>query len=721
MPGISLRTKYLIVTIGIVLSLGIAIVIFVHTVLSEKLLNELQKRGVTIASAIARKSADLILTEKIVDLQILINDYKNSEENIEYIFVVDSDRDILAHTFNGGFPVNLKEANIVDSGETYSVQPLTVEKGEILDISIPILRGGAGFVRVGVTEEPFKEGVAAIIQLFVGIIIALSILAGVAAVFFAQVITKPIFELTKVAKFVGSGDLEHKVSVRTKDEIGQLGAVFNDMIEERKRDEKELKDSEEKYRDLYDNAPDMYHSLNKSGIIIDCNKTEARMLGYKNEEIIGRPLTDFLTEESKRLFERDFPRLNNEQVQLNVEREFVRKDGTIFPASLNVFLEYDEDGYFYRTKTIARDITERKKAEEAILQEKNRLEVITESMNCGLLLLDDQARVTYANSVSEEWFGPFHQIKGKLCWELFKLNDPEKECAALQVFRTGKIVRSETFMKVVNEEDKFFYVVASPVKDSNGKIYKITEVVIDITDRKSIEDKLKKSYEKLQELSRHLEKVREEERTNVAREIHDELGQALTALRMDTSWLSKKLPGDQESLVEKTQSMIKMINDTIHTVKKISSKLRPSVLDHFGLAAAIEWQAKEFQTRSGIHCKVTVDPEEISLDKNCSTAIFRILQEALTNVARHAGATKVKISLKQNSDRIILTISDNGKGITKEQTSKPKSYGLMGVRERINSLKGDITIDGTPNKGTKIKVVIPLDNMGGVDAESIHS
>ena len=223
---------------------------------------------------------------------------------------------------------------------------------------------------------------------------------------------------------------------------------------------------------------------------------------------------------------------------------------------------------------------------------------------------------------------------------------------------------------------------------------------------------LKKSRENLRNLSSYLQSVREQERTLIAGEILDDLGQSLTALKIDISWLAKKLPKDQKPLLEKLEAMSKLTGATLKTVQRISTELRPSLLDHLGLAAAIEWQVEEFQNRSGIKYKLTIDPEDITLDEKLSTAIFRIFQETLTNVARHAQATRVTVSLKETEDTLELRLRDNGKGITKEQISDPKSFGLMGIRERVHPWGGQVTISGKPGKGTAVEIRIPIEKEG---------
>lgn len=218
----------------------------------------------------------------------------------------------------------------------------------------------------------------------------------------------------------------------------------------------------------------------------------------------------------------------------------------------------------------------------------------------------------------------------------------------------------------------------------------------------------RRAEEELRNLSEHLQTVREEERTGVAREIHDELGQALTVLKMDLSWVKDRLPSDQDQLVKRTESMLGLTDNTIQSVKKICTELRPGLLDDLGICAAIEWQAGEFQKRTGIECRITLDPDEISLDKKTSTAIFRVFQEALTNVARHANATRVDASLVEQMERLELEVKDNGRGITEREVRKPKSFGLIGMRERIHFLGGDFEIKGTKGRGTVLKVSIPL-------------
>jgi signal transduction histidine kinase len=195
----------------------------------------------------------------------------------------------------------------------------------------------------------------------------------------------------------------------------------------------------------------------------------------------------------------------------------------------------------------------------------------------------------------------------------------------------------------------------------------------------------------------------------IAQEIHDELGQVLTALKIHVSLLANKLDKNQEPLKEKINSLTNMIDASVESVQRISSKLRPGILDELGLIAAIEWQAEEFEKLTSIKCSLVLPKEELELEKNKSTAIFRILQEALTNIARHSLATKTAISLLNHQSTIYMEIMDNGRGITQEQVKDFKSLGIHGMEERAMVFNGQVYIEGIAGKGTTVKVEIPID------------
>ncbi|MBU2528151.1 sensor histidine kinase [bacterium] len=246
------------------------------------------------------------------------------------------------------------------------------------------------------------------------------------------------------------------------------------------------------------------------------------------------------------------------------------------------------------------------------------------------------------------------------------------------------------------------------LKAERNLINALSERLGGIIERKKVGDELKKSHKKLRELFEHLETVREDERKNIAHDIHDELGQSLTALKVDIGWLNKNLHKDKDLLLEQTSSMLKFIDTTVQNMQRIVLNLRPVLLDDFGISAAVLWYTEDFEKRSGIKCKISLKPNEIIIDKNRSILIFRIYQELLTNVIRHAKATSVKIQMIKKTNRLILDIEDNGRGITEQKIFSHRSFGLLGVKERIHFWGGKLQITGTPDKGTKINIELPL-------------
>jgi PAS domain S-box-containing protein len=248
-----------------------------------------------------------------------------------------------------------------------------------------------------------------------------------------------------------------------------------------------------------------------------------------------------------------------------------------------------------------------------------------------------------------------------------------------------------------------------------GKQLKERRVVItyeNITDRKRAACELELSRHQLRQLSAHLQSIREKERTRIARELHDELGQLLTALNTDLILLKNKIPAEQKILSDRVESMSSLVDLSMQTVKRIYMGLRPGMLDHLGLTAAIAWQADEFSRRTGITCNVSFNPEDMAIDPDLTTTIFRIFQETLTNVQRHAKATKVTVRLKATDDHLEFIVKDNGKGIADQQLRKPDSFGLLGIQERVYHWGGREAIVGKIGKGTTITINIPLRKTG---------
>jgi signal transduction histidine kinase len=230
----------------------------------------------------------------------------------------------------------------------------------------------------------------------------------------------------------------------------------------------------------------------------------------------------------------------------------------------------------------------------------------------------------------------------------------------------------------------------------------------EINERKTAEEQLRESEVQLRALAARLISIREEERARIAREIHDELGQVLTGLKMDVTWLAKRLPPNQQPLLEKTDTMCHLIDSTVQLVRVISTGLRPEILDDMGLVEAINWQAREFQKRMGIRCRMKLPTDQVALDRELSTTVFRIFQEVLTNVARHARASSVTVELKISGQELSLKVADDGVGFVESEMRGRDSLGLLGMRERAQLFGGEVAIRGMPGRGTTVSVSIPM-------------
>jgi signal transduction histidine kinase len=228
--------------------------------------------------------------------------------------------------------------------------------------------------------------------------------------------------------------------------------------------------------------------------------------------------------------------------------------------------------------------------------------------------------------------------------------------------------------------------------------------------RLAAEVELKESYEQLRALAANLESVREEERTRIARELHDQLGQALTALKFDLAWLTERLEEKDAELAQKAKAVTGQMDTMIKTVRRIATELRPAMLDDLGLAASIEWQARDFENRTGIVCTVNVPSQDLPLARDHSVALFRIFQESLTNIARHAHAQNVEVNLSLTLYDCMLEVHDDGRGIQGKEIAGRHSLGLLGMRERATRLGGTFEIQGVPGEGTTVTVTFPVES-----------
>lgn len=356
-----------------------------------------------------------------------------------------------------------------------------------------------------------------------------------------------------------------------------------------------------------------------------------------------------------------------------------------------------------------------RKSTENVVQRLGR--IIDDSLNEVYMFDVDTLKFVQVNHGARLNLGyAMAELQEKTPLDLFPAFSQEEFAALLKPLRSGEQEQA-IFEGLIQRKNGSLYPVDVHLqlsRLSRGPVF--FAMVQDISERKQAEADIARSHAQLRALSSHLQTVREEEKAHIAREIHDELGGLLTALNMDVFWLTKRTPPELAPLHEKFAAMTQLVSEAVQTTRRIATDLRPTLLDDIGLAAAIEWQVKEFQNRMGLTCQLTLPAIETPLNKEYSIALFRILQESLTNIARHAAADRADICLAWSDTHIVLTVSDNGCGIAQERILNPLSHGVRGIFERAIHLGGTVDISGPPGEGTHLTIKLPLPE--SVDRES---
>ena len=475
-----------------------------------------------------------------------------------------------------------------------------------------------------------------------------------------------------------------------------IGATaFATNVTDRKRMEEELED-------IFSLSPDMVAVCTTEGKFLKVNPTWEKVLGYTQKELLDLGWG--------KLVHPDDVERTNEEVEKQLEgspvvsfvNRYKCKDGSY--KTLEWQATFSKDRIVYAT---ARDITDRKKVEENLKLSEEKYRSLIETTDDLIYLVDKNYSYIFMNKKHAERFNlPFKKIIGRSYSEFHSKKESDffrKDVD--KVIRTGRPIKHEHKSE---RDDKFYFRTYSPLKNEKGKVVAVNVISKDITVLKRVENELKQSELEIHKFTEYLQSAREKERALVASELHDEVGQALTGLKMDIFMIKNKMSKDKKEIPGQFQKMEKLLDDSIQKLRRIYSDLRPSLLDHFGIGEAIRQHVTDFQEQSGTQCTFYQDPEEIILDENRSIALYRIFQGAINNIKWHSQATKVDIKLVERGPNLRLTIRDNGRGIKKEQLNSGKSFGLIGMKERARFLEGKLEIKGLPNKGTTVKLEIPL-------------
>jgi PAS domain S-box-containing protein len=462
---------------------------------------------------------------------------------------------------------------------------------------------------------------------------------------------------------------------------------------------------------VLDGAMDAIITIDERQQIVLYNRAAEKIFGWPRDELLGQPLDKLIPLRARAAHGDHIRRFGGADVASrrmgapNVVYG-LRADGSEFPMDASISQLATPQGKLYTV--ILRDITERLHAQEQEARLAARLAGLLDSAMDAIITVDERQRIVLYNKAAERIFGrPSEQALGQSLQALM----PERfrsghEAHVRRFSATGTTSRRMGDGTVLyglraNGEEFPMEASISQLDATDGRLF--TVILRDITERV-------RAQEELSSFAAEAHAIREGEKSRVARELHDELAQSLTALKMDTIWLRDNAKGQSEAAVAKLSAMIGMLDTTVAATRRIAADLRPLLLDDLGLAPAIEWLANSFTQRTGVACEV--DVEELELPEPYATAVFRIVQESLANVAKHAQATEVNVLVARTPRAVVLEVSDNGRGFDTSAPRKRHSLGLMGLRERAQLLKGTASIESDPGKGTRVQVRIPVGDSG---------
>jgi len=503
---------------------------------------------------------------------------------------------------------------------------------------------------------------------------------------------------------------EAALPIRPAEELLHLLQVHQIELEMQnenlRRTQLALEESRDRYLDLYEFSPVAYLTLDSLGQIDEINLTGSALLGVERKKLIKRRFAQLIVDEDRERWSGYFENLLSNMGCRSGEVRLRRADGSIFFAQMDCLYQKGENGAG-SVRTVLTDITERKQAEERLQASEEKFSAIFKGTLDGIVLVDDSGMIVDFNPVFVQQSGLFpERLRQTRIWELRPADQFELAKARFfSVLETGQGgVASVKYRKpdgsMLNIEFR-----STPVRIGNKRY--LQGLVRDITLHKARELELYNYQQLLRDMASKSSSSREAESKRIAREVHDELGQILTALRMDISLLRIEFGERVPLLKAKIQEMLVLVDKSIKGVRDVTANLRPAALN-MGIVPAIAWLCDEFPERTNTACTLRVINDPVGLDDARTVALFRIVQESLTNVARHAQASRVEITVEQSGGDVVLKIRDDGKGFDHAARPEYQSFGLMGMRERAIALGGKVIIDSAPSEGTVVSVRIPI-------------
>jgi PAS domain S-box-containing protein len=515
--------------------------------------------------------------------------------------------------------------------------------------------------------------------------------------------------------------LERCIEDRTS-ELRRANEQLKQEIEERKRAEEELKRTKEHLENVISNSVDAIGIVDRRGRFILWNRRAEEIYGYTFAELTGK--TAFVLYPDAAELEKMLERLRRDGVVRECEIVMKKKDGNVVPMDISLSLLKDEQGCPIGSVCVARDLSERKKAAAELRQAKEELDRYSKDLErrvkkrtreitsilrytpSVVFIKDREGCYQLVNSRFEELFGVKNaDIQGQTDYDIFSKEVADHFRANdRRVLREGRPLQVEEPIPQSNGLHTYLS-VKFPLYDEEGTASGLCGISMDITE-------LKKAQDQLRRLSGSIMAGQEKERKAIARELHDELGQVLTALRMDAVWLYDLLKENDARAADRALTMCDLIDHTIDEVRVLATRLRPGVLDDLGLIAALEWYINEFTKRTGIGCAFKCLKIPV-VDGTAATAAYRIAQEALTNVARHSFATQAQVRLQARKGVLTLSVTDNGRGFQIQDLEESQCLGLAGMRERAGLLGGALEMESQPGKGTRVCFKLPMNGSKG--------
>ena len=484
--------------------------------------------------------------------------------------------------------------------------------------------------------------------------------------------------------------------------------VIRDIMKSKILSDK-LRESETKYRSLYENSFDAIFLTDPGGDTHSANPAACKMLGMTEEEIRSRPREEVVDTTDPAYL----PAVEERKTKNRFcgELTMIRKGGEKFPVELSSSVFRSPEGREY-TSMIVRDITARKLSLEKLHESEEKFRLLSESASEGVAFFSPEGRIIFLNRKAAE------RYNGKP--EDFTGNDLKAMTGAREGSRYMKrIINASSTDRVFTYEDRiktvkgieWYTTTCTRVCNSRGQVIGVQVLSRNITRRKEAELRLRQATKDLREHSNRLRDMIENERLQLARDLHDIIGQRLAAMNFYYSWLRSKIGDKVEGTDPVLDEITRILNDTIKNVVEISHGLRPDILDELGLSSAVEWQAAAFERTFGIECKTFSYPPRVEPGKDLSLAVYRIIQEALTNISRHSKATRASVGINENGRSLRVLIRDNGVGIDPSKLDSLKSLGLIGMRERARSLGGEVHFTNLRGRGTRVLALFPLNEI----------